>query len=409
MSILVINAGSSSVKFALFEFDSLDLYARGLLDWAGSRHEAMFTLDRPGAETESFRLAAPDYRRAVTEALSVLLQRLSGEENRAIRVVGHRLIHAGTDLPGPVWLDAETKHRISQFAYLAPLHIPAGLQAIEAAEESLPGIRQMGVFDTAYFANIPPWAYLYPVPYEWFEKWGIRRLGYHGTSHQYCAERAAEMLGRPLDQLRLVICHLGQGCSATAIRHGKPLLNTLGFSPLDGLMMGTRSGAVDPGIITYVQKQKGLSADEVERILYRESGLLGISGVSSDVRRVAAAAEAGHERARLALQIFAFRVRAAIGALIATAGGLDAVVLTGGVSENAPQLRAEILHGLQALGMILDPEANAACRPDADVARAESPARILVIRTREDYMIARQAQQMIRTSGSRRSSGNRLP
>lgn len=400
MSILVINAGSSSVKFALFALDSLELLARGLLDWAGNEHQADLTLHCRDAEPQRRRLAAPDYRRAVAGALVALRQQLSAHEIAPIRVVGHRLIHAGTDLDRPIWIDSEAKRRISQFSYLAPLHIPAGLQAIEAAEEAIPDVPQMGVFDTAYFANMPPWAYLYPVPYEWYENWGIRRLGYHGTSHQYCAERAAQMLSRPLEELRLVICHLGQGCSATVVRQGNPLLNTLGFSPLDGLMMGTRCGAVDPGIITYVQKKKGFTVEQVERILYRESGLLGISGVSSDFRQVAAAAESGHERARLALEIYALRVRAAIGALAATAGGVDALVFTGGVGENASQLRAEIVEGLACLGLVVDCEANARCRPDADVAHRQSPARVLIIKTREDYMIAREAQRMIRERSS---------
>lgn len=400
MSILVINAGSSSVKFALFALDSLDLLARGLLDWAGNEHQAEFTLHCRDTEPQRRQLAAPDYRRAVAGALVALRQQLSAHEIAPIRVVGHRLIHAGTDLDRPIWIDSEAKRRISQFSYLAPLHIPAGLQAIEAAEEAIPSAPQMGVFDTAYFSNMPPWAYLYPVPYEWYENWGIRRLGYHGTSHRYCAERAAQMLSRPLEELRLVICHLGQGCSATVVRQGKPLLNTLGFSPLDGLMMGTRCGAVDPGIITYVQKQKGLTVEQVERVLYRESGLLGISGISSDFRQVAAAAELGHERARLALEIYAFRVRAAIGALAATAGGVDALVFTGGVGENASQLRAEIVEGLACLGLVVDCEANARCRPDADVAHQQSPARVLIITTREDYMIARDAQRMLRERSS---------
>ena len=214
------------------------------------------------------------------------------------------------------------KATISRFSHLAPLHIPAGLEAIEATEAALPGVYQIGVFDTAFFADIPPYAYLYPVPYQWYEDWGIRRFGFHGTSHAYCTDRAIEMLGRDKVGLRLVVCHLGQGSSATAVRDGIAVTNTMGFTPLEGFMMGTRSGTVDPGILIYVQREKGLSVDQLDDILHHKSGLLGISGLSSDFRQVEAAAREGHRRAQLALDIYAYRVRTMVGALVVTLGGL---------------------------------------------------------------------------------------
>ncbi|MCR4412309.1 MAG: acetate/propionate family kinase [Thermoguttaceae bacterium] len=402
MSILVLNAGSSSVKFGVFDFDTLEPTARGMLDWAGAARRATITLKPPHGEPVRQEIDAPDYRTGVIHALKMLKQcppRLGDPSfvDRRFRVVGHRLIHGGEEIRRPVVIDAPMKKTIRRFIHLAPLHIPAGLEAIEAAETALPGVLQVGLFDTAFFADIPPAAYLYPVPYSWYEEWGIRRFGFHGTSHAYCTERAAEMLGaapgssRPL---RLVICHLGQGSSATAVRDGVAITNTMGFTPLEGFMMGTRSGTVDPGILLYVLREKGLSVAELDDILHHKSGLLGISGLSSDFRQVEAAALAGHARARLAIDIYAYRVRTMIGALAVTLGGLDALVFTGGIGENSVWLRSEVCKGLECLGVHLDAQRNASVAPDGDVATGDSPARVLLIHTREDYMIAREARRL---------------
>ena len=290
------------------------------------------------------------------------------------------------------------KKRIARYAHLAPLHIPAGLEAIEAAEAALPGVEQIGLFDTAFFADIPPAAFLYPVPYQWYEDWGIRRFGFHGTSHAYCTGRAAELLRRDSAELKLVICHLGQGASATAVRGGVAVTNTMGFTPLEGFMMGTRSGTVDPGILIYVQREHDLSVNQLDEILHKKSGLLGISGLSSDFRQLEAAAQDGHQRAQLALDIYAYRVRAMVGALAVTLGGVDALVFTGGIGEHSVWLRREVCRGLECLGVDLDPGRNVACPADSDVATANSPARILLIHTREDLMIAREARHMVLTS-----------
>lgn len=403
MSILVINAGSSSVKFGVFDFETLECTARGLLDWAGSKSRATITLSPQGAEPVRRQIEAPNYRVAVVKALEMLKECLtastavvpSRDEGIAFRVVGHRLIHGGEEIRRPVRIDDRTKEIIRRYSHLAPLHIPAGLEAIAAVEAALPGVPQVGLFDTAFFAHIPPAAYLYPVPYEWYSEWGIRRFGFHGTSHAYCSQRAAELLGRPLTPLRLVICHLGQGSSATAVRDGVAITNTMGFTPLEGFMMGTRSGTVDPGILLYVLREKGLSVAQLDEVLHHKSGLLGISGVSSDFRQVEAAARQGHARAQLALDMYAYRVRAMVGALAATLGGLDALVFTGGIGENSVWLRKEVCHGLECLGVHLDPQHNARAVPDTDVAIADSPARVLVIHTREDYLIAREARRLV--------------
>ena len=396
MSILVINAGSSSVKFALFDFGTLEPVAGGLLDWAGRSQRATLTLKPQEGDAIRTELDAPDYRTGVVKALE-LLRRSAVAAGRAagIRAVGHRLIHGGEEIRRPVRIDAQMKRTIDRYAHLAPLHIPPGLEAIEATEAALPGVPQVGLFDTAFFAHIPPCAFLYPVPYEWYEEWGIRRFGFHGTSHAYCTDRAAELLQRDGSRLLLVICHLGQGSSATAVRDGVAVTNTMGFTPLEGFMMGTRSGTVDPGILIYVQRQHGLSAEQLDEILHKKSGLLGVSGVSSDFREVEAAAREGHRRAALALDVYAYRVRAMIGALAVTLGGIDALVFTGGIGENSAWLRSEVCKGLEVLGVHLDGERNTRCRPDADLATSHSPARVLVIHTREDLMIAREARRLV--------------
>jgi acetate kinase len=407
MSILVVNAGSSTVKFALFRFDDLEPVARGLLDWAGQSDRALLTLTPLRGEPLRSELEAPDYRSGVVAALKLLGELKSAASRGAcprargtpIRVVGHRLIHGGEQIRRPVRIDPEMKETIGRYAHLAPLHIPAGLEAIAATESALPGVPQVGLFDTAFFADVPPAAYLYPLPYEWYQQWGIRRYGFHGTSHAYCTGRAAEMLQRDVvsgshAELRLVICHLGQGASATAVRGGVAVTNSMGFTPLEGLVMGTRCGTVDPGILLYVQREKGLSVDELDEILHHGSGLLGVSGLSSDFRQVEAAARDGHHRAQLALDVYAYRVKTTVGALVAALGGLDALVFTGGIGENSAWLRSEVCEGLQFLGIRLDADRNADCRPDGDVAAAHSAVRVLVIHTREDLMIARESRRL---------------
>ncbi len=396
MNILVINAGSRSVKFGLFDFDTLEPVARGLLDWAGQTRQATITLWPQAGEAVRKDLDVPDYRAGVIEALTMLRESTpaTGGPGFEMRVVGHRLIHGGEEGRRPVRIDAKMKRLIARYTHLAPLHVPAGLEAIAATEAALPDVLQVGLFDTAFFADIPPAAYLYPVPYRWYEDWGIRRFGFHGTSHAYCTDRAAEMLGCDRKVPRLVICHLGQGGSATAVQHGVAVTNTMGFTPLEGFMMGTRSGTLDPGLLLYVQREHGLTVEQLDDILHNKSGLLGLSGLSSDFRQVETAAAEGNQRAALALDVYVYRVRAMVGALAVSIGGLDALVFTGGIGEFSSWLRAEVCKGLQCLGVHLDKRHNSNCQPDVDIATPDSPARILVIHTREDLMIARQARRL---------------
>jgi acetate kinase len=294
-----------------------------------------------------------------------------------------------------VRITPQIRSRITALADLAPLHNPPSLETLAAAETELPGVPHVAVFDTAFHATLPPEARTYPVPASWTHDWGIRRFGFHGLSHAYCARRAADMLGRPTEDLRLVICHLGHGCSAAAVRGGRCIDTTMGFTPLEGLMMGTRSGSIDPSIVLHVQQRHGLTAEQVEVALNRESGLLGVSGISADMRQVFAAAREAHEQARLALGIYTHRVRQAIGALAVTMGGVDALVFTAGVGEHAREVRASICAGLECLGLELDAQANASCLPDADVARPTSRGRILVIATREDVSMLREVIQVL--------------
>jgi acetate kinase len=393
--VLLLNAGSSSLKCTLMESASRAVVARATADWAGS--VARYQRSGPGAEKVSEPVAFRAHGEAVQHALGDLAratQTASGTRSELCTAVGHRIVHGG-DFFAPVRIDSAVRSRIAALAELAPLHNPPGLETLAAAESALPEVSHVAVFDTAFHATLPAVARTYPLPREWTHDWGIRRFGFHGLSHSYCAARAAEMLGRHVEDLRLVICHLGHGCSATAVLRGRSIDTTMGFTPLDGLMMATRSGSVDPGILTHVQLRHGLEASEVDEALNHRSGLLGVSGLSADMREVLAAAKAGNESARLAVDVYAHRVRQAIGALAVTLGGVDALVFTAGVGENSAEVRAATCRGLECLGIELDPEANAPSRPDADVARRGSAARILVLTAREDLAMLSEVLRVI--------------
>ncbi len=293
------------------------------------------------------RVDVPDDYAAASCAIERLAEMAFADPERftAIEVVGHRVVHGGSEFPDSVLIDHGVKEDMARLAELAPLHNPPALAAICAAEAALPDAAQVAVFDTAFYAHLPPKAYIYPVPYEWHVNWGVRRFGFHGISHQYCARRAADMLGRDLAQLRIVSCHLGGGCSATAVRGGVAIATTMGFTPMEGLMMGTRAGSVDPGILIYLLRSHGLTADEIDDALNCRSGLLGVSGVSADLAKVADSAEQGNHRARLAFDMFADRVRSAIGSLAVAMGGVDVLIFTDRVGENSAILRAAACEG----------------------------------------------------------------
>lgn len=368
MAILVLNAGSSTLKFGLFESGAAEAAAAKTVEG--------------------------------TDLRTSLRQALAAARGRRIEAVGHRVVHGGTAFRRSVRIDEAVRSTLERLCELAPLHNPPALQGIAAAAEALPGIPQVAVFDTAFYADLPPMAYVYPIPYEWFTDWGIRRFGFHGISHAWCAQRTAELLGEGAGAQRFITCHLGNGASATASRGGIAIATTMGYTPMEGLMMGTRCGSIDPGILPAVERERGLTAEQLEEILNHRSGLLGVSGVSSDFRQVEAAERAGNARARLALEIYADRVRSAVGALAVTLGGVDALVFTAGIGENAARLRASICEGLECLGLRLDPASNAACRPDADVSSADSAAPILVLHAREELMIARETRRVVGGEGA---------
>lgn len=394
MQILLLNAGSSTLKCTLVDSTDGKVVARALADWAGAETHYEYAGSDGGGRTEkvSWKGHGMAVRRFIDDLLHAEPVVLS--DRSALSAVGHRVVHGG-EFTSPVRITPEIRSRIKALADLAPLHNPPSLETLQAAEAELPDIPHVALFDTAFHATLPPEAYTYPVPARWTRDWNTRRFGFHGLSHAYCSRRAAEMLGRSADDLRQVICHLGHGCSASAVQGGRCVDTTMGFTPLEGLMMATRCGSVDPGIVLHVQEHHGLKPEEVERALNRESGLLGVSGVSADMREVLAAAKQGNEQARLALGIYTHRVRQAIGALTVTMGGIDALVFTAGVGERAVEIRKEICAGLECLGLELDAGANAACRPDADVASPGSRARILVIATREDVTMLEDVARVI--------------
>lgn len=391
MSILVLNAGSTSLKFGLFDATAEVRLLTGSLDWSdGNRRQARFRVRSPQSGESGAVVSVQDARAAATYAVGYV------KRDHDVTLVGHRVVHGGTRFSESRVVDADVKAAIARLAELAPLHNPPALAAIQAAEAALPRVPQVAVFDTAFFARLPPRAYLYPLPYEWFERWGVRRIGFHGISHAWCARRAAELLGRRPAQLRLVTCHLGGGSSATAVRGGEPVGTTMGFTPLDGLMMGTRCGSMDPGVLLHLQRRCGLSLDELDHALHHRSGVLGVSGLAAGAREIEAAMQAGHSRARLAFEMFTDRVRAAIGGLAVGMGGLDALVFTASIGERSPLVRAAVCDGLACVGLELDAARNAQAQPDCDIATPGSPGRILVIRTEEEAMIAREARRVVR-------------
>lgn len=389
MSILVFNSGSTSLKFGLFDSEATDTLVSGAIDWAdGDRRQAKFTLRCGGNQPAQSTVDVVEDRAAATYAIQSLLQ------DHDINVVGHRVVHGGTNSGSAARINEGVKATIAALADFAPLHNPPALQAIQASEAALPGVPQVAVFDTGFFAALPERARLFPLPYDWYEKWGVRRFGFHGISNAYCASRAAEMLGRALHELRIVTCHLGGGCSVTAVRGGVPVATTMGMTPQAGIMMGTRSGSIDPGILGHLMHRCGLTADDIDEALNYRSGLLGVSGISPDIAAIEAAADKGNNRARLAFEIFADSVRSAIGASVVSMGGIDALVFTDRIGEGSRALRVAACEGLECVGLRLDAERNADCQPDAEVTEPNSPAKILVIHTMEELMIAREARRV---------------
>jgi acetate kinase len=394
MKILVLNSGSSSQKACLFDLsDPLpDVPPKPLWEGKIEWHKNSAALE---VRTSSGIVSQQNLKRAErAEATAQLLQALvSGDASvlaqlSEIDLVGHRIVNGGRQYSLPTRITSEVKAAIEKMAVFAPLHNRVELEGISLVEKLCGAVPQVAVFDTGFHSGLPEAASMYPGPYDWVKR-GIRKFGFHGINHQYCSERAAQMLGKDLPTLKLVTCHLGNGCSLAAIQGGRSVDTTMGFTPLDGLMMGTRSGSVDPGILTYLLRADCTDGAALDETLNAKSGLLGISGISADMREIVAAMKSGNERAKLAFDMFAHRLRSGIGSMLAALNGIDALVFTAGIGENSPEVRAAACSHFTFLGLGLDPTKNTTVHSDQDIATLESRVRVLIVRAQEDWAIAR--------------------
>ena len=396
MKILVLNSGSSSIKFRLMESDTGGVLAKGLIERIGEETGRMkYRLGTDGEVVREEPIG--DHRKGLSMVLETLTDSRVGalKSLDEIEAIGHRVVHGGEKFSDSVMIDEDVIAGIEECSPMAPLHNPHNLEGIRAAMKNLPGVPNVAVFDTAFHQTMPPVAYVYPLPWDYYEEKRMRRYGFHGPSHQYVSARAAEMMGRPLEELCVITCHLGNGCSLTAVKNGRSIDTSLGYGTMCGVMMGTRSGDVDPAIIVELAKRHGMSPDDINRVIYKESGLLGISGVSRDMRDVEEAAEEGNSRAALALDLFADKVRKYIGGYAVTMGGLDAIVFTAGVGENGPEIREKICSGLEVLGASIDPQKNLVRGREEDITGTGSRVRVLVIPTNEELMIARETARLV--------------
>ena len=403
MKILVLNAGSSTQKSCLYEVkgDSLPSSPpkplwEGKVDWSHQQGVAEIEVETSAGENLTEEIATDSQSEIMTRLLNTISNGSTKVINQLseIDVVGHRVVLGGKYYRESVVITQEVKDAIANLANLAPAHNPANLAGIEAGEKILGEVKQVAVFDTAFHRSIPDAAVIYPGPYEWVEQ-DIIRYGFHGISHQYCAERTADILGKDLQSLRIITCHLGNGCSLAAIKNGRSIDTTMGFTPLDGLMMGSRSGSVDPGILIYLLEQKICTVKDLDNLLNKASGLSGISGISSDMRQIKAAISQGNQRAQLAYDIYVHRLRSSIGAMVASLGGLDALVFTGGIGENASGIRQAACEAFEFLGIQIDVVKNMNKPVDKDITTSDSPIKALVIHTQEDWQIARECYRFV--------------
>ncbi len=395
MNILVLNAGSSSLKYQLINIETHSVLAKGICEKVGADD----AFHKHGIDENEVVIDTPinDH----SEAMRLVLQTLTSGPNKAIdsldeiEAIGHRIVQGGKYFDKSVLIDDDVIEKIDELAELAPLHNKSALMGIEACRKYMSDKPMVAVFDSSYFQTLPPKAYMYGIPYEYYEKYGIRKYGAHGTSHRYIAERAAEFLDEPLEDLKIITCHLGNGCSMAAIDHGIAVDTSMGLTPLDGLIMGTRSGAIDPSIGSFIMQHEDMTAGELNDMLNKQSGLLGISGVSNDMRDLEEATVAGNERAQLAYEMYSNSVKKYIGQYIAVMGGVDVIVLTAGVGENCERVRRMIFAGLQPLGIELDFERNKERGGEHEISTDDSRVQILVIPTDEEYMIARDTFEIV--------------
>lgn len=396
MIILVVNAGSSSLKYQLIDIDNEKVLAKGLCDRIGIpgsliKHK---TFDGRSLEKE---IQMTTHKDAIAALLKVLTDAEYGviKSLDEISAVGHRVVHGGEKFFKSVIIDDDVMKTLEECVELAPLHNPPNITGIKACQQVLPNVKQVAVFDTAFHQTMPKKAYMYALPYEYYEKYKVRKYGFHGTSHKYVSERAAQLLGKPVEQLKIVTCHLGNGSSIAAVDGGKVVDTSMGFTPLDGLAMGTRCGSIDPAVVTFIMNKEGLTTEQMDTIMNKKSGVLGISGVSSDFRDLDAAVEQGNDRAALALDVFAYQVKRYIGAYACAMGGIDAIVFTAGIGENNPVMREKICEGLEFLGVSIDHDKNNRRGAEIDASAAGAKVRVLIIPTNEELAIAKETQKLI--------------
>ena len=398
MNVLVINAGSSSLKYQLLNPATGALLAKGLCERIGIDGKFTYKPQLEGKEAiKAADVAMPTHNEAIAAVLNALVDEKNGVigSMKEIDAVGHRVVHGGEKFAKSVVITDEVMAAIEECNPLAPLHNPANIIGIKACQQLMPGVPMVAVFDTAFHQTMPPVAYTYAIPYEYYENDKVRRYGFHGTSHKYVASRAADMLGKPIESLKLISCHLGNGSSVTAVDGGKSVDTSMGFTPLAGLPMGTRSGDLDAGAMQYLMHRYDMDIDGMLNVLNKKSGMQGISGVGSDFRDLESAAAEGNERAALAREKFCYEVKKYIGAYAAAMGGVDAVVFTAGVGENDIGVRAEVCQGLEFLGLKLDEQANNVRGKEAVLSTADSKVKVLLVPTNEELMIAMDTAEII--------------
>jgi acetate kinase len=397
MKILVINCGSSSVKYQLIDTDNEIALAKGLVARIGM---SASVLTHKPHDRDEIKVSGEilDHIVAVEYVISILLSENHGviKDRSEIQAIGHRVVHGGEKFTSSVLITQPLMSEIRSLIELAPLHNPHNIRGINACMKTLPGVPQVAVFDTAFHYQMPPYAYVYGIPYVMYKRYGIRRYGFHGTSHQYVSERAASMMNKPMKDLRIITCHLGNGASIAAVDHGVSVDTSMGFTPLEGLLMGTRSGDLDPAIILHIMAREELSLHEANTLLNKHSGLAGISGISSDMREITESADDGNANAKLALDIYCYRLKKYIASYAAVMGGLDTLVFTAGVGENSPLVRKMSCEKLQFIGVDIDDAKNEQIKGvESDISTADAKVRTLVIPTNEELMIARDTKRIV--------------
>lgn len=395
MKVLVVNCGSSSIKYQLFNMTDESVLAKGLVERIGLEGSVL-THQPTGRDKVIINADISNHSIGIKLVLEALTDADHGviSSMKEIAAVGHRVVHGGEKFADSVLITPEVMKALEDCIEMAPLHNPPNILGINACAELMPGVPQVGVFDTAFHQSMPKHAFLYGLPYEAYEKYGLRRYGFHGTSHKYVSQRAAEMMGQHMSNLRIITCHLGNGSSLAAIKFGRAVDTSMGFTPLEGLVMGTRCGEIDPAIIPYLMKKEKMSPDQIDTYLNKKSGVLGISGVSSDFRDIEEAAGQGNERAQLALDVFAYKVRKYVGGYVAAMGGVDAIVFTAGLGENSIEMRDKICNGLEYLGTRIDPVKNNVRGKAQEISADGAKVKIFIIPTNEELVIARDTKSI---------------